>query len=270
MRPTTTEDTTVRKVRYEDMLPHEIVAARRAKPVAYLPLGGLEWHGEHMAVGNDALKAQRLCELAAERGGGLAMPPLWYGEPRVERLMETNADDKDKIIKTMKLRPADFATGKKANPFGTSGEEQIALYQALLRHTFVQIRTLGFKAIVVLTGHYPLYDWAQPVAQEFNKAHKDCRIFVGIEFHYDVPAVGKGKVGGDHAAKWETSYLMALRPECVDMTVFSGRPANEPLIGVGGEDPRVHATKQVGVEACDLIVKGMIKQAEKLLKNVRS
>ena len=32
----------MRTVRYEEMLPHETVAARTAKPVAYLPLGILE------------------------------------------------------------------------------------------------------------------------------------------------------------------------------------------------------------------------------------
>ena len=37
------------KVRYEEMLPHEIVARRRRFPAAYIGLGGLEWHGEHLA-----------------------------------------------------------------------------------------------------------------------------------------------------------------------------------------------------------------------------
>jgi len=258
------EDMAVKKVRYEDMLPYEIVPARRAKPVAYLPLGGLEWHGEHMAVGNDALKAQRLCELAAQRGGGLAMPVLWYGEPRVAGLMEANHDPDGKICKTMKLKRTSFTK----NPFGTSADEQLAFYQALLRHVLIQICTLGFKAIVVVAGHYPIYDWGQPVAQVFNKEHTDCQAFIGIEFHYDVAALGKGRVGGDHAAKWETSYLMALRPECVDMGVYQDRPAHEPLIGVGGEDPRVHASKQLGAAACDLIVRGMVKKGEQLLKKV--
>jgi len=103
-----------------------------------------------------------------------------------------------------------------------------------------------------------------------SRQHKDCRAFVGIEFHYDIPAVGKGKVGGDHAAKWETSYLMALRPECVDMTVYHGRPAADPLIGVDGEDPRLHASKAIGRLACDLIVKGMVKKGDQLLKKVRA
>ena len=53
------------KVRYEEMLPHEIVARRERFPAAFIGLGGLEWHGEHLGVGNDALKAEKLCELAA-------------------------------------------------------------------------------------------------------------------------------------------------------------------------------------------------------------
>lgn len=53
-----------REVSYEEMLPHEIVERRTRHPVAYLPLGGLEWYGEHLAVGNDALKAHRLCQMA--------------------------------------------------------------------------------------------------------------------------------------------------------------------------------------------------------------
>jgi creatinine amidohydrolase len=269
----------MKKVRYEEMLPHEIVAVRRDKPVAYLPMGILEWHGEHLGVGNDALKAQRLCELAAEQGGGLALPPMWYGEPRVTGLMEANHDPDGRICEKMQLNRSDFITtqsqdrdqahGQGAedsnNPFGASAAQQIQLYRSLVRHVLIQIRTLGFKAIVMLTGHYPLYDWSEPVVKAFNRQHKDCRAFVGIEFHYDIAAFGHEEIGGDHAAKWETSYLMALRPECVDMTVYHGRPAEEPLIGVDGEDPRVHATKQLGESACQLIVRGMIRKGNRLL-----
>ena len=68
----------MRTVRYEEMLPHETVAARTAKPVAYLPLGILEWHGEHCAVGLDGVKAHELCIRAARRGGGVCMPVQFW------------------------------------------------------------------------------------------------------------------------------------------------------------------------------------------------
>ena len=60
-----------REVRFEEMFPWEIAAAMAEAPLCYLPLGTLEWHGEHAAVGLDALKAHAVCVRAAERSGGL-------------------------------------------------------------------------------------------------------------------------------------------------------------------------------------------------------
>ena len=247
------------KVRYEEMLPQEVVASRTQCPVAYLPLGGLEWHGEHLALGNDALKAHALCILAAQRGGGAAFPPLWYGEPRDHTIMETDHDRGGKIKRKMRLKAANFKEGGLGNTF----EEQVETYTKLVEYVFHQIRSLGFRAICVVTGHYPLCTWARIAARRFNRKHADARVYVGIEFHY-VPRSKRNRAAGDHAAKWETSYLMALRPECVDMTVYLGR-RREALIGVGGDDPRRTASKEVGREGADLIVKGMNRKARSLL-----
>lgn len=249
-------------VRYEEMLPRDIVARREKFPAAFLPLGGLEWHGEHLAVGNDALKAHALCILAAERSGGTAFPPLWYGEPRDEKLMETVHDPEGKIRGKMKLPARSF----KAGALGNTYDDQLQAYDALLMYVLHQIRSLGFRAICIVTGHYPLVDWARPVCRRFNRKFGDCRAYAGIEFHY-VPGSKRHLAGGDHAAKWETSYLMVLRPECVDMSVYRRRE-KEPLIGVGGADPRTEASTEVGRRGVELIVTGMIRKARKLLRLV--
>ena len=249
------------KIRYEEMLPREIVARRKKFPAAFIGLGGLEWHGEHLAVGNDALKAEKLCELAAARSGGFAFPTLWYGEPRTCNLIEANHDDDGQIKALMKFKKRKFL----AKHFRKSGGEQIAFYRQLLRHTLVQMNTLEMKAVCFLCGHYPIHDWALPVIAEFNAEFKDTQAFAGIEFHY--PRKSK-HVGGDHAAKWETSYLWYLRPDCVDMSVFLGRE-DEPLLGVHGIDPRKEATVEVGRKACGLIVEGMVRKAGELIAKAR-
>jgi len=82
----------MKKVKYHEMLPHEILARREKFPAAFIGLGTIEWHGEHLAAGNDALKAEKLCELAAAKSGGFAFPTLWYGEPRVTALLEADYD----------------------------------------------------------------------------------------------------------------------------------------------------------------------------------
>ena len=246
------------KVRYHEMLPHEIVARRRRFPAAFIGLGGLEWHGEHLAVGNDALKAEKLCELAAARSGGFAFPTVWYGEPRTESLLDATVDDDGRVKAKMKFKKRKFTP----EGFGKSNEEQIAFYKELLYHTLMQMHQLEMKAVCFLCGHYPLHGWAVPAVERFNSTVKGTRAFAGIEFHY--PPKSK-HVGGDHAAKWETSYLWYLRPDCVDMSVFLGRD-EEPLLGVHGIDPRKEASVEIGRKGCDLIVDGMVRKARQLIR----
>jgi creatinine amidohydrolase len=246
------------KVRYEEMLPHEIVARREKCAAAFIGLGTIEWHGEHLAVGNDALKAEKLCELAAARCGGFAFPTLWYGEPRVTRLMEVSHDEDGRIRRKMKFRKGKFAVSY----FGDTPEEQVEFYTNLIYHMLVEMNTLEMKAVCLLCGHYPLWTWANEAVRRFRKRFTDTRAFAGTEFHY----VPRSKdVGGDHAAKWETSYLWYLRPDCVDLSVFRGRE-REKLIGVAGTDPRTEASVDVGRRGCELIVEAMVRKAGTLLR----
>lgn len=255
----------MKKVRYQDMLPHEIVARREGFPAAFIGLGGLEWHGEHLAVGNDALKAEKLCELAAEKSGGFAMPTLWYGEPRTTGMMEPDHDQDGKILGHMKLDKRKFASQYAG--FKKSPEQQIVFYKQLIHHVLVQMNSLEMRAVCLVCGHYPLHHWALPVVEEFNAAFPDTQAFAGIEYHY--PG-GKSKdVGGDHAAKWETSYLWYLRPDCVDMSIFLNR-GKEKLVGVIGDDPRKEASIEVGRKASELIVAGMVAKAAELIQRSKA
>jgi len=249
------------KVRYEEMLPHEIVARRRKCPAAFIGLGTLEWHGEHLAVGNDALKADKLCELAAQQSGGFAFPALWYGEPRSTALAETEIDPDGAVKRFMKLKKRKF-TDKHVQK---SAEAQMRFYEDLVFHVLLQMNALEMKAVCLVCGHYPLKLWATKAVARFNDQFTDTQAFAGTETAY--PRRGED-VGGDHAGKWETSYLWYLRPDCVDMSVFLGRK-DEELIGVRGFDPRTHATIEVGRRACNLIADGMARKAKQLIAKVK-
>lgn len=65
----------MKKTNYELMLPHELEEAVTAFPVAYVPFGSLEWHGKHLALGNDTLKAKGILEHTARKFGGVVVPP---------------------------------------------------------------------------------------------------------------------------------------------------------------------------------------------------
>ena len=246
------------KIQYAEMLPHEIVARRRKFPAAFIGLGGLEWHGEHLAVGNDALKAEKLCELAATRSGGFAFPTLWYGEPRTTATLESEHDPNHDIAAKMKFKERKFGEAW----FGKSDEEQIAFYEELVYHTLMQMNQLEMKAVCLVCGHYPLSRFARPAVERFNANFKKTKVFAGNEVAY---APKSRHVGGDHAAKWETSYLMYLRPDCVDMSLYLGRE-DEELLGVHGIDPRADASVEVGRKGCERIVEGMIRKAGQLIE----
>jgi creatinine amidohydrolase len=96
-------------VRYERLRPAQIVARRQACPVAWVPIGTIEWHGEHNPVGLDTLKIHALLERCALEIGGLVLPPLYYGECREQALMEANAATESRLPSAWASKPATFA-----------------------------------------------------------------------------------------------------------------------------------------------------------------
>ena len=247
-------------VQYELMRPAQAAAARQAKPLVYLPIGTLEWHGLQNPLGLDTLKAHALCVKAAQQGGGVVMPPIYFGEHREQLLMEANAKDRDRIADHMGLDENNFNPGSMG---GKTMYEQAHFYNDLLFHAYHQMVQLGFKAIYVMYGHYPLVYNVQFTAPIFNREH-DENVFGCCEADVvkDMAEQLGGRVG-DHAGKWETSVMMALQPELVDISQLPPGDDGE-LVGIMGEDPK-QSTMQFGQRAVDAIVKGMIEKGDWLL-----
>ncbi len=246
-------------VRYHEMLPFEIVAAREACPLAFVPLGGIEWHGEHLAVGNDALKAEMLAVRCAEARGGLAFPPVWWGEPREAYLMDANAADREQINEKMGLPPENFAPGY----MGRSVHDTDRAYIELLLHVCRQLRSLGFRVVTLIAGHYPIRHQAQAAAEWFNVSERgraQAWACSGYELvHGEIP------LAGDHAGRWETSLLMALRPECVDLNRLPADP-EAPLIGAsGGERHPAEADAEWGEAGVRAVVAAINARAHELI-----
>lgn len=66
-------------MRFEMMLPHQIRAAIAANTPVVLPLGVLEYHGEHMAVGMDTLAVTRVLDRLEREMDLVILPPFFYG-----------------------------------------------------------------------------------------------------------------------------------------------------------------------------------------------
>ena len=71
------ESSLSRDVQMQFMRPGQLEAAIRDFPVAYVPFGLIEWHGRHLPLGNDAIKAHAILVKCAEQFGGAVYPPQW-------------------------------------------------------------------------------------------------------------------------------------------------------------------------------------------------
>lgn len=194
-----------REVRLEFLRPQEIEEARAACATIFQPLGTIEWHGVHNVVGVDAVKAQALCTRAALKGGGVVAPALYGG---VGGLSEPH---------TFIMDPEDDVFSRLLRPW--------------LEQLCREMARDGYRAIIILTGHYG-------AAQQIVVRETAVRMSRALA----IPVLGTPEywlamdVGylGDHAAWGETSLMMHLFPDTVDLS----RLGSPPYQGVGGRDPK--------------------------------
>ena len=76
------------KVLYEELTPTEFRERLAEAPVAYLPLGTIEWHGEHLPLGSDGLQSKEFFIKLAREAGGIVYPMLFMGPDRREIVKE--------------------------------------------------------------------------------------------------------------------------------------------------------------------------------------
>lgn len=66
------------------MRPRQVEEAMRKFTVVYVPFGLVKWHGKHLPLGDDALKAHGILVKCAEEFGGL--DPIIQASAEVGRL----------------------------------------------------------------------------------------------------------------------------------------------------------------------------------------
>ena len=212
-------------MRYEMMLPHQIRAAIEARWPVVLPLGVLEYHGEHMAVGMDTLAVTGVLDILEKEMNLVILPPFYYGaasyavEPP-ERTGTLHVDAEALV------------------PFAK------AMFQGLLRigfrniHVIIHHQTenflagmptdLAFKfaarqAIFAFLERERGEGWwgNEKMADYYAQQSAGDDPFNWIKAH---PLMTPDAMDGypfDHAGEGETSLMMALSPEAVDLSRLS-------------------------------------------------
>lgn len=186
--------------RYGEMRPAELQRAISDIGVAVVPIGALEWHGNHLPLGLDGIVATDFAERLAAKVDGVLLPT--YYTP-------------------MTTLPHEFSLAVRSEVF-----------RGFLYDTLNGLKAAGFRTVCIVTGHY-----AQGHLVELYEAATQ---FIGAEL-YVIAATPLEVLEDDslldHAGRWETAQLMALRPELVDISNLP-EVLTPKTAGVLGEDPR--------------------------------
>ena len=204
-----------REVRVQVLRPGQIVAERERAPLAFLPLGPLEWHGPHLPFGVDPLNAEAVALRVAQEVGGVVVPTLYLGTERERRpdMLEAIGFARDDYVVGM-----DFPAN--SLPSYYFPEEVLAI--TVRAYLDLLIRQ-GYKLVVLMNGHGAENHLValQRLAIEYTNSRP-----VRVVLLMPAPGYTTGDSSWAHATAGETSVMQALAPEAVDLAAL---PLEGPL-----------------------------------------
>ena len=242
------------KVLYIELTPQEFQERLLEAPIAYLPLGTLEWHGRHLPLGADGLISSGFFIELAKKVGGIVLPMLFLGT------------DNSKIIEGEDYYGMDIESYPSQHPqklLGSAYWIKRSLLKQILGEILKQLKRAGFK-IVVAHGH-------SPSTMLFYQHSKRWKKDYGLELFTcwrNKESDGLG-IQTDHAAANETSLVMALEPELVKIENLPNDMNKEPL-GIMGKDPRKFASREYGKKIVSMHVERMSKILKETLQQITS
>lgn len=234
------------KYQIERLNPVQIKKELDLNSLVYIPLGAIEWHGNHLPIGLDSLTSHGICLRAADKTKGLVIPPLYYG-----------------------------MTGSIWHHPYTILLEDDKVFLTILKTTLKRLEDTGIKKVILFTGHFALrqLEALNLLEKEWKSIMKTLKI--SILSISDCPNI---EMEADHGAIFETSVLSQLQPDLVQLNNlpnkeevpandFNGnskgdhrRDPNNVLFGVFGDDPRNYEEKKAK-EILQKIINWLISEA---------
>ncbi len=170
-----------------------------------LPLGSTEQHGHHMALNVDVVLPTVICERLARKLGGLVAPAIPFGNRSQPRTGGGAA-----FPGTLNLRAATFS--------------------AVVRDVLLELIRHGVRRIVVVNGHFeniwPTVEGIELALDAFGRDRLEGTTILRID-HWEMvrPETiarifpdGYPGIELEHASVIETSMMLALRPDLVDLS----------------------------------------------------
>ena len=240
-------------MRYELMLPHQLREAMEKNWPVILPLGVLEYHGEHLGLGMDTLAVIRILDRLEKEAPIVILPPFYYGAASY-------------AVEPPEGKGSVHVDSESIAPFAKS------LFRGLLRigfrniHGFIHHQSENFTVgmptdlAFKFAGRQAIFEhierergegwWGNKNMADYYAQHATgSDPFNWIKIH---PLMTKDIIAQypfDHAGIGETSLMMALCPEAVDMK----RLNNEEWYSQSAKE----ASKDLGERGVGLILAHM-------------
>jgi len=148
---------------------------------AILPLGSIEQHGDHLPFSTDTLIVEHISNIVSIRSKAFLLPSLFYGVS-YEHEPHFNISIDYHIL-------VDFIS---------------CICQSLSMH--------GIKRMYVINGHHGNIGLLQYVGQNLSSKYA-----MNTDFFYFINYWQMIETGFDHAGEIETSIMMAIHPNLVNM-----------------------------------------------------
>lgn len=213
--------------RYIELRPEQLAAIRLAEPMAYIPWGALDWHGPHLPFGVDGLIAEAMAEQLVQRTGGVLFPTTWWPGTVVPHQQ------------TLAIR-------------------KNVLYD-LLSDLFDRLAAAEWHMVVLMSGYY-----AREHELALLQAAEEAMVRHGLLVLALPPLALIDDSLLDHAGLWETSLILSLRPDLVDLYALGEDDTLQLSQAVRGRDPRGAASASLGDTVQHLAVERIIKAIEEL------
>jgi len=201
------------------MMTRDVKAAKEKNLPLILPIGTIEWHGPHCALGCDTFVCTGLADLIAEKKDVVVAPPVWYGV-------------------------ASYAVG---GPENGTVHIDVDVYEQYIYNILKSFLYGGFKNIYMLIHHQFEQENYMPMTLACAKAAKKLIMeyleetrgrgwwgsnsfadyyenlgtaddpFGMIKVLSCMSTEVQNATGYDHAGKYESSILQALYPEAIKL-----------------------------------------------------
>jgi len=217
--------------------------------VAILPIGAVEAHGPHLPLGTDNLLAERLAERVAQRTGAFILPTLPYGQ-----------------VWSLKNFPGSI---------NISNESLISFIYDM----GVSLYEQGFRVFAMISGHLGNSVAMKEAARKLYADYPDYQIqylfYPGVgRVTEEVREAKSAHSSYFHACEIETSYMLYLAEEYVDMSKALAEDPQIPMSADITPTPweeftstavlgnATLATKDKGEKIIEIAIENMIKLIE--------